>query len=61
MKRNKRQINQTPLDQLFDDPEESIPNYNTRDEDAERRIARMEKNIDREDMEDMGWGFYKLY
>ena len=61
MKRNKRQTNQTPLDQLFDDPEESIQNYNIRDEDAERRIARMERNIDREDVEDMGWGFYKIY
>ncbi len=61
MKRNKHRNDQTPLDQLFDDPEESYPNYSLKDEDAERRIAQMEKNMDRDDVEDMGWGFYKYY
>jgi len=61
MKRNKRRIEQTPLDQLFDDPEESIPTYHFRDEDAERRIARMEKNLEPDNYDDLGWGFYRQY
>ena len=61
MKRNKHRTDHTPLDQLFDDPEETVRDYTSRDEDAERRISQMEKSLEREDSEDMGWGFYKRY
>jgi hypothetical protein len=61
MKRVKNRNNQTPLDQLFDDPDE-IPSYHLRDDDAERRIAKMERNLESDnDLRDVGWENYKTF
>ena len=60
MKRGKRSNEKTQLDQFFDDPDE-FQNYTFHDEDAERRIAKLERNLETDDFGDVGWGFFKSY
>ena len=60
MKRRKRSNEQTQLDQLFDDLDEA-PNYIYQDEDTERRIAKFERDLEHEDIDDLGWGIFKTY
>ena len=57
MKRKKRRQSISPLDELFDD-QEPAPTYSYPDDDAERLIAKMEKNIEQDEYEDINWQFY---
>ena len=57
MKRRKRRQSISPLDELFDD-QDPTPSYSYPDDDAERLIAKMEKNIEPEEYEDFSWRLY---
>lgn len=59
MSQSKKRKNKIPIADYFDQ-NDSIPAYDYRDEDVERRIAKIERNIIREDSADENEGnFYE--